>query len=98
MSEWNSIESTPNDKRLLVLCERSNGTKVVVIGVYCSKFSQEASDELAGDDWCDYDEKTDTYYCPEGWYERIENWDELSAVAFDSRLTVIGWLPIPNYQ
>ena len=98
MSEWNSIETAPKDKRLLVLCKRSNDTKAVVIGVYCRKFTQEASEEWAGEDWCDYDENSDTYYCQEGWYEQIENWDELSACAFDSRNTAIGWLPIPKSE
>jgi len=98
MSEWNNIEEAPKDKRLLVLCSRSNGSKHVVIGVYCTKFRQEASDDLAGEEWCDYDEKSDTYFVPEGWYEQIENWDDLTACAFDTRNEVIGWLPIPDYS
>lgn len=28
----------------------------------------------------EYDEATDSYYDPEGWYERINNWDDYSAV------------------
>lgn len=98
MSEWSSIESAPKDKGVLVLCQRGNGTKVVVIGCYCSKFTQEASDELAGEEWCDYDESSGEYYCPEGWYEKIENWDELVACAFDTSTTAIGWLPLPTSE
>ena len=28
----------------------------------------------------EYDAETDTYYTPQGWYERINNWDEYSSV------------------
>lgn len=28
----------------------------------------------------EYDEATDTHYTPEGWYERINNWDDYSSV------------------
>jgi hypothetical protein len=28
----------------------------------------------------DYDDETDTYYTPEGWYERINNWGDYSSV------------------
>lgn len=97
MSEWKTIETAPKDKRIIVLCQYESGRKVAVIACYCSKFTQEASDDLCGEDWCDYDENSDTYYCPEGWYEQIENWDDLTACAFDSRITPIGWASIPEF-
>lgn len=32
------------------------------------------------DEKAEYDEATDTHYTPEGWYERINNWDDYSSV------------------
>jgi len=43
----------------------------------------------------EYDEATDTYYDPEGWYERIDNWDDYSAVVVhDGEPT--HWMPLPE--
>lgn len=42
-----------------------------------------------------YDEATDTYYDPEGWYEQIDNWDMYSAVAVHEG-EVSHWMPLPE--
>ena len=42
----------------------------------------------------DYDEETDTYYYPEGWWEKIHNWDEYSNVAIADFVT--HWMPLPE--
>ena len=44
----------------------------------------------------DYDEETDTYYYPEGWWEKIHNWDEYSSVAIEDFVT--HWMPLPEPQ
>lgn len=44
----------------------------------------------------DYDEETDTYYYPEGWWEKIHNWDEYSNVAIADFVT--HWMPLPEPQ
>ena len=44
----------------------------------------------------DYDEETDTYYYPEGWWERIHNWDDYSYVAIADFVT--HWMPLPEPQ
>ena len=36
----------------------------------------------------EYEEATDTYYDPEGWYESINNWDDYSAVMVYEGLTI----------
>jgi hypothetical protein len=41
-----------------------------------------------------YDEATDTFYDPEGWYERIDNWDDYSAVLVCEG-EVTHWMPLP---
>lgn len=42
----------------------------------------------------DYDEATDTYYYPEGWWEKIHNWDEYSNVVIADFVT--HWMPLPK--
>jgi len=40
------------------------------------------SDSDYEDDFTEYDEETDKFYWPEGWYEQIENWEDF------------GWVPV----
>lgn len=42
----------------------------------------------------EYDEETDEYYMPEGWWEVIKNWDEYSCVAIADFVT--HWMPLPT--
>ena len=52
------------------------------------------SDE--GDDFLEYDEEGDKYYWPEGWYEAIENWDELGwAKVYEGE--IVYWQPLPKW-
>lgn len=48
------------------------------------------------DDFTEYDEETDSFYWPEGWYEAIENWDDLGWVKVDEG-EVIYWQPLPRW-
>lgn len=40
----------------------------------------------------EYDEETDEYYLPEGWWEVINNWDDYSFVAIGDFVT--HWMPL----
>lgn len=42
----------------------------------------------------DYDEATDEFYVPQGWYEKINNWDDYSSV-FVGEGTITHWMPLP---
>ncbi|MBM5817683.1 MAG: hypothetical protein FJ083_14185 [Cyanobacteria bacterium K_Offshore_surface_m2_239] len=44
---------------------------------------------------CDYDEYTDTYYWAQGWYETIENWDDMGYVTIDH--PVLYWARLPQW-
>jgi len=52
------------------------------------KFS---SDDYEGDDAV-YDENTDEYYWPQGWYE----WNETEETHFALPDTVTHWMPLPE--
>jgi len=54
------------------------------------------SDSYGDDDFTEYDEESDTFYWPEGWYEAIENWDDLGYVKVDEG-EVIYWQPLPKW-
>lgn len=52
--------------------------------------------EACTDDECsEYDDATDTYWTPEGWYEQIDNWGDYSAVAVCEG-EVTHWMPLPD--
>ena len=42
----------------------------------------------------EYDEASDCYYDPEGWYEQIDNWPDYSAVAVHAG-EITHWMPLP---
>jgi hypothetical protein len=46
------------------------------------------------DQQSEYDEATDEFYVPEGWYEKINNWDDYSSV-FVREGTITHWMPLP---
>lgn len=48
------------------------------------------------DDFTEYDEETDNFFWPEGWYEAIENWDDLGWVKVDQG-EVVYWQPLPKW-
>jgi hypothetical protein len=44
----------------------------------------------------EYDEEGDKYYWPEGWYEAIENWEELGwAKVYEGEIAY--WQPLPQW-
>jgi len=57
---------------------------------YAAKHTQEQSELADGD--ADYDEATDEYYCPEGWYET----NEFEEVHWRVEGEVTHWMPLPE--
>ena len=66
------------------------GKLKVIRAMWISKNTIEA---FAESDIGEYDEKTDTYYNPEGWYECIDNWDDYCSVMVDEG-PVLYWTPL----
>ncbi len=48
------------------------------------------------DDLLEYDEDSDAFYWPEGWYETIENWDDYGSIMVNEG-EVTHWLPLPHW-
>lgn len=60
----------------------------------CARWVKAKTVESTGDSEIgEYDEATDTYYDPEGWYECIENWDDYNRVFVSHQIT--HWMPLP---
>jgi len=90
---WVSVDKEMPEAGLMVLVrmQYAKGSKTVCFTAkYTAKFTEEADDFYG-----DYDEKTDTYYCPEGWYENQTNWDGEYGYIFVNEGKVIEWLTIP---
>lgn len=47
------------------------------------------------DNDCDYGENADAYYWAEGWYETIENWDDIGYILIDD--PVLYWAELPQW-
>ena len=54
------------------------------------------SGDIGDDDFTEYDEEDDKFYWPEGWYEAIENWDDLGWIHVDEG-EVVYWQPLPKW-
>ena len=63
----------------------------------CDAFHTDAKSipcSYADDIDSEYDEETDEYYFPVGWWEVIKNWDDYSCVAIEDFVT--HWMPLPE--
>ena len=71
-----------------------NGRTICAVWVPAKSRSDEG--DLDADDFLEYDEEGDKYYWPEGWYEAIENWDELGwAKVYEGE--IVYWQPLPKW-
>lgn len=89
---WQPIETAPLNTIILVHYKNGCGKSRVIKARYITKFTEE---NHSGEDWCDYNEASDTYYDPEGWYEEIDNWPDYSHVAFCGN-NPDAWQPLPT--
>jgi|GEM_PF-2055976 len=69
-----------------------SGKLGIIRAAWVAAKTEESSPES---DIGEYDEATDTYYDPEGWYEQISHWDEISAAGV-SGATIVAWMPLPD--
>lgn len=92
--EWiNPYETKPEaEKEVLLLCKVKNSNHLYkCIGFYEPPGTLRDDSDFCWDYECcdEYDEEHDDYLVNPGWYERIYNWDNYSAVGIVDG--VIGW-------
>ncbi|MEA3250176.1 MAG: DUF551 domain-containing protein [Pseudomonadota bacterium] len=96
MSEWISVnDRMPEPQRDVLICQMygAAGPKFQVVGKWIKALTEEADPDC--DDWHEYDEASDEYYVPEGWYENQHNWGEFASIYMPSE-SVTHWMPLPG--
>ena len=81
------------DMPVLIAVRRSNGTTRRLRASYAPPKTLPVGFEMHADDFGEYDEETDEYYCPEGWYEHNEYDDVHWAVEGE----VTHWWELPPF-
>ena len=66
------------------------GKKYPIRALWAEKHTVRVGTDV--DDWGEYDEETDEYYCPEGWYE----WNEHEEVHWAVSETPRAWSELPQ--
>jgi hypothetical protein len=101
LARWGrpAIEPVPVSERLpepgkKVLAHYLNalGKPRTIIAEWVPAKTREDSPE---GDLGEYDDETDLFYWPEGWYEQIENWDDFTALLVDEG-EITHWQPLPR--
>ncbi len=88
-------ERLPESERTVLAYYLNSHSKVRRIRAeYIAAKTKGADDGWDSDCDADYDEATDQSYWPAGWYEVMDNWDDLTHVAVvESEVT--HWMPLP---
>ena len=91
---WVSVDERLPECGVYVLAAGKNslGKWRRVRALYAEKFSIEQP--IDSEYESDYDEETDNYYWPEGWYECVDFWDEMTGCRIDEGF-VLKWMPLP---
>ena len=67
-----------------------------ICAIWVPAKSRSDKGDLDADDFLEYDEESDKYHWPEGWYEAIENWEELGwAKVYEGEIAY--WQPLPQW-
>ena len=88
---WQPIETAPKGQRILVVTEK----RVPFFAKYILPRTHEANSDSALD-WAEWDEMSDTPWCPEGWYMEVDC--ELCEVDYRqyTGLPFTHWMPLPE--
>lgn len=79
MSGWVSVTDRlpPSGMPVIAFYRNSASVNRRIRAEYVAKHTREQSDDdLASE----YDEETDTFYWPAGWYELVNNWDDYASI------------------
>lgn len=96
MSEWiKCSERMPKSGETVLAAYRNHhGNWRRICAQWIKRHTVEASPEFE-EGVAQYDDDTDTYYLVEGWWERIDNWDDYYRVLVHEG-TPTHWQPLPQ--
>ena len=86
-ASWISVDARLPEPNTPVLLDI--GKKFTIRALWAEKHTVRVGTDV--DDWGEYDEETDEYYCPEGWYE----WNEHEEVHWAVSETPRAWRELP---
>ena len=89
---WQSTDTVPANTKVIVFYRSQLGMGRTVMAKRVSEKTLEAAGEYT-EDWGEYDEDRDAYFCPAGWYEVNENHDDYSL--FPMEIAPTHWMPLP---
>lgn len=92
-SGWISVEDKLPDFECLAFYTNERGKGRIIVAHYIEKHKEVADTEDT--EWLDYDETTDEYYYPAGWYENIDNWPDYSFIKVNEGI-ITHWRPLPS--
>lgn len=94
MSKWQTGLPEPG-RKVLAFYRNSHGKGRIVNAMYVHEKEIESRPYSDDNDIGVYDEESDTYYWPAGWYECIENLDDYSCINVTEG-KVTHWMPLPQ--
>lgn len=89
--QWQPIETAPSGLAILVFYKNSSGYGRIIKAKYVPKFTWESETDCEMD--TEYNEETDTFYYPSGWYEMIDNWDDYTCCVVEHQPELWQHLP-----
>ena len=92
-AQWILVSERMPDtgKKVLAYYKNDNGLGRRVRAEWVKAKTVESSRDS---DCGEYDDDTDTFYDPEGWYEKIDNWCDYTGVLISHEVTY--WIPLPK--
>lgn len=96
---WTPItETPPKDIPLIIrICYPQGGIEYR-LAMYASRYSLQADEDWEDDG--EYNEGNDTYYCPEGWYEKSASHDDITwwMLSGAELAGITDWAKIPKKE
>jgi hypothetical protein len=94
-----ATETPPKDVPLLIrICYPQGGVEFRLAMYFSAK--KHIADTDYDTEWCEYDEETDTYFCPEGWYEKGASHEDITwwAMCGSGLAGITDWAAIPKKE
>ena len=94
-SQWISVEDRLPEVQCVATYLNGSGKRRRIMAEYFRRYTVEANMDDSSEGVSEYCEEKDTYFYAEGWWERIDNWEDYSfIVVHEGEIT--HWMPLPS--